>query len=384
MAPPSMDRHESEASPLPIRVVYCVKNYHPAHAGIVRALQSEGHEVSLLFWDERDSEVKDGANYAPVAAGQIGFGTLRLRFGPRAMRDGIRYPSIRVLREHFREARPRVLLVYMDTWQQRLVGLVGWSVGATVIQLVDKPRRLKSWRSFPKLWIRSCTSPKRRMHNGFYGRFGEPFGLGPGLGATWLSPYPVDPVPGERRGLAPGDKVRVLCMGSANPRNSRLEYVLEAIGRAGIQDSMDLTIYERPWRAQRLVERARALEGELGLTETSIRADVADSDLRRSFYDFDLLVYPSRNNPYGQTVGEALAHGLPVLCSDSIGAQVLIEDGENGAIFDTEDLDDFARRLAELISDPMRLMRMSTAAAEGARVTHSSGAWLRTFHGLLR
>jgi len=366
-----------------MKIVYAVKNYHPAHAGIIAALHSEGHATSLLFWNERESEVKDGANYVPVLTSQIESRTFKLPRNPLFKPRQIRYPLIFSLRDQLRLLQPDVLLVYGDSWQQRLVGFVGKCVGATVIELVDKPKRVKAWLKFFPLWVKSRTSPRRRIHNGFFGRFGEPFYLGPGLGSTWLAPYPVDPVPGERQPRPPGERVRVLCMGSANPRNSRLEYVLEAVARAGIHNKVDLTIYQRPWRAEALIQRVRALEADLGLPETRIRSDVADKDLRKLFYEFDLLVYPSRNNPYGQTVGEALAHGLPVLCSDSIGAQVLIASGENGAIFRTADLDDFAQHLRELVTDVPRLQKMSHSALERARLTHSSSAWLRTFNALL-
>ena len=52
-----------------------------------------------------------------------------------------------------------------------------------------------------------------------------------------------------------------------------------------------------------------------------------------------MLALPSRYEPHGIVVAEALAAGTPVLASSIVGsAYDLVRDGVNGVIFRTEDL----------------------------------------------
>ncbi|WP_235852332.1 glycosyltransferase [Helicobacter mehlei] len=46
---------------------------------------------------------------------------------------------------------------------------------------------------------------------------------------------------------------------------------------------------------------------------------------------------PSLSEPWGLVVEEALAVGLPVFVSSACGAQVLVQEGVNGFIFDPKD-----------------------------------------------
>ncbi|WP_104711716.1 glycosyltransferase family 4 protein [Helicobacter felis] len=51
----------------------------------------------------------------------------------------------------------------------------------------------------------------------------------------------------------------------------------------------------------------------------------------------DILILPSLSEPWGLVVEEALAVGLPVLVSKACGAQVLVQEGVNGYLFDLQD-----------------------------------------------
>lgn len=60
----------------------------------------------------------------------------------------------------------------------------------------------------------------------------------------------------------------------------------------------------------------------------------------------DFFVLPSRYEPFGAVVNEALVYGCPVVASRYIGALDFI-DGKNGLLFDPLDRNDFVRALEE-------------------------------------
>jgi glycosyltransferase involved in cell wall biosynthesis len=99
-----------------------------------------------------------------------------------------------------------------------------------------------------------------------------------------------------------------------------------------------------------------------------------DRDRLRSLYhSADLLVVPSRYDPWGLVVNEAACAGLPALASDAAGAgRDLIRDGENGLVFRAGDgaslraaLDGVAREPA--LTQRLRAGALAIAAASTPR-----------------
>jgi glycosyltransferase involved in cell wall biosynthesis len=78
------------------------------------------------------------------------------------------------------------------------------------------------------------------------------------------------------------------------------------------------------------------------------------SATRQSIYDtlreYDLLVQPSRYEGFGLTVIEGIAAGLPVLVSDIEGPMEIISGGQLGWSFRSEDAEDLAGKLMELMA----------------------------------
>lgn len=68
-------------------------------------------------------------------------------------------------------------------------------------------------------------------------------------------------------------------------------------------------------------------------------------DLMAHYNLGDLFVLPSRYEPFGTVVNEALLAGCYVLCSDIAGAACLIEEGVNGNLFDIEKEGDLVEKL---------------------------------------
>jgi glycosyltransferase involved in cell wall biosynthesis len=80
-------------------------------------------------------------------------------------------------------------------------------------------------------------------------------------------------------------------------------------------------------------------------------------ELVRLYAEADVVVLPSRSEPWGMVLNEAAAAGLPLVATDEVGAaHDLIEDGVNGFRVPADDVGALAgalRRLAE--DEPFRL-----------------------------
>jgi len=74
----------------------------------------------------------------------------------------------------------------------------------------------------------------------------------------------------------------------------------------------------------------------------------------------DLFCLFSRLEPFGVVITEALAAGLPVMCSRFAGAAFdLVENGQNGYIIDPNDIQTNARLMSHIVSDDSLRARMS-------------------------
>ncbi len=87
-------------------------------------------------------------------------------------------------------------------------------------------------------------------------------------------------------------------------------------------------------------------------------------ELPRYYAAADVFVFPSLWEPFGIVVGEALASGLPVICSSFAGAADLVRDGKNGYILNPRDTEKFAAILSSLVMDDDLLQSLKQGALE--------------------
>jgi glycosyltransferase involved in cell wall biosynthesis len=111
----------------------------------------------------------------------------------------------------------------------------------------------------------------------------------------------------------------------------------------------------------------KALTRELALPSVRFLGEVPPERLPALYAAADVLCLPSRDEPWGVVVNEALAAGTPVVASDAVGATAdLIRDGENGFTFRTGDPLDLAMKLRaalQLDRDSARSRSRSLLAA---------------------
>ncbi len=87
------------------------------------------------------------------------------------------------------------------------------------------------------------------------------------------------------------------------------------------------------------------------------------TSLARMFGLVDLFVLPSRHEPWGLVVNEAMSAGLPVIVSDEVGCWPdLVQDGVNGQVFEAGHVEGLADALVAVLEDPERLGRMGEAS----------------------
>ncbi len=82
------------------------------------------------------------------------------------------------------------------------------------------------------------------------------------------------------------------------------------------------------------------------------------AEMQNLYYEFDLFVLASRDEEVGVSVLEAMAHGLPVICSDTAGASDFIRQEQNGMVFKSDDKESLKDAISFCLRDKTRLLNM--------------------------
>lgn len=149
----------------------------------------------------------------------------------------------------------------------------------------------------------------------------------------------------EKHGV-PGAAPIILFAGKLIPQKAPMD-LLRAFARAGAGARL---VYVGDGALRDLLEKeAQAL----GVAERVIFAGFRNqSELPEWYALSDVFALPSTYETWGLVVNEAMCYGLPIVASDSVGAAADLVDRENGAVFPTGDVDELAKQLTQILSDP--------------------------------
>jgi glycosyltransferase involved in cell wall biosynthesis len=106
---------------------------------------------------------------------------------------------------------------------------------------------------------------------------------------------------------------------------------------------------------------------DLGLAGC-VRFDGYRADVAACNAGADIVLVPSRVEPFGNVAVEALAAGRPLVASSVGGLREIVEDGRTGVLVPPDDDEALASAIAQLLADPPRAASM---AAEGSAQVRS-------------
>lgn len=171
----------------------------------------------------------------------------------------------------------------------------------------------------------------------------------------------------------PSDAPRtVLYVGRLDPYKN-VPTLVRAFARAAAEAPFPLRLTMVGARDPRYPEAER-LAGELGLAGAMRWTGyVSDEELLRLYRQADVLVHPSRYEGFGLQVVEAMACGLPVVCSNA-GSLAEVA-GEAALLVDPDDEAGFTRAMLDVLLKPELAQRLIVAGlSRSARFTWERAA----------
>lgn len=200
-----------------------------------------------------------------------------------------------------------------------------------------------------------------------WGRKAESYlrSIGSGADSTFFCPQAVDndyfvdaAAQVDRSAVAAQYKLRphvALFVGQLGEPRKGLSELLEAWAAlpSPLQQSSSLLVVG----PGELTPKARDRLSRMSTSHVVITGPVGPPQLARFYAASDFLVFPSFVDVWGLVVNEAMASGLPVLCSTLAGASELVLDGRTGTLVDPRDPLTLTRALSTWLSRDTRAMQ---------------------------
>lgn len=173
-----------------------------------------------------------------------------------------------------------------------------------------------------------------------------------------LQPIDEDALRAAAGGVARAGRVEVLTVARL-VEDKAVDVLLQAFAKAGLASKQArLTVAG----GGPLLPRLRQLAHELNVDARFLGALPA-SELPPLYAQADVFVLPSRYEPFGVALREAVVAGLPVICSSAVGAAAdLADPGENAIIVAPDDIVGLAYALSSLCGEPERRAALADAS----------------------
>ncbi len=169
----------------------------------------------------------------------------------------------------------------------------------------------------------------------------------PGVGMDVEGFAPKDYTPGERRAelVIPQDAHLLLSVGELNANKNHAVVIL-ALAKLADPSVFYVICGEGSKRTE-----LEALARELGL-ENQVKLLGVRRDVAQWMADADIYMFPSYREGLSVSLMEAMASGLPVVCSDIRGNRDLIQAGQGGVLCTPASPDEFADAVKSLLEQP--------------------------------
>ena len=134
---------------------------------------------------------------------------------------------------------------------------------------------------------------------------------------------------------------------------------------------------------KRYLEEAQKTIAEMGLTE-DFRLHPAERDIIPQFQAADAVVLPSFLEGLPNTICEGMACGCPILASNIGDADILVQEGQNGFLFDPSSIESMAQAITSLAQSPMvTRLAMGRESRRRAETLFSPSRVARSYETLL-
>ena len=359
--------------------VFTAPRFHTNQHFPVKALLDAGHEVTFLVLRRAQSETYEALSPTVLGCSPT-FDVLRRAAAKLpwvGYSDVGGMPSPLQFFAAMRRLRPTAVVVRdPKSAYGLLASLAAKLVGASLILYTQTPKHQPVSRRKRLIYSLMMRTTGAEWFTPVCGR---PDQYAAVHAALRYLPFVVEPAtdPSSKRWFR-NDTVNILSIGKFQ-RRKRHDLFIDAIAAVADKQPVRALIVGECTTAEhrQVIEDVARQRARLGLEGTvEIRTNLPFAEVQRLYAAHDLFVLPSQGEPAAVSPLEAMAHSLPVICSDSNGTACYIRADANGFVFRSGDAHHLGTRIAEAIKDRGRLMRMGAESYRQVLTVHDPSRYV--------
>ena len=166
------------------------------------------------------------------------------------------------------------------------------------------------------------------------------------------------------------NKINIIDVGKFYKRKDHL-LLLKVINKLKSEYDVRLTIIGESGDKEIEIDILKYIKDNKMEDIVRVMKNVSHSDVLRLYKEQDLFVLSSYNEPAAYSVIEAMASKLPVIVSDTSGTRCYIEEGENGYVFKSKNVNDLYNKIKMIIGNRNILLKMGQKSFEIVKKKHS-------------
>lgn len=155
------------------------------------------------------------------------------------------------------------------------------------------------------------------------------------------------------------DVFRVVFCGALSVRKG-VHYLLQAFSELNLPNSELILIGERQKEMEPFLQQYQR-------DNIKCKGTFPEKELYKHYSQGSVFCLPSIEDGFGMVLGQALACGLPIICTENTGGPDLIENGKEGFIIPIRDVEKLKEKILILHKNPDLLKSMSEGAIRKAQ-----------------
>ncbi len=173
--------------------------------------------------------------------------------------------------------------------------------------------------------------------------------------------------------------IRILSIGKMHDRKEHFLLIDALLQCVNLDWSLTIVGESSSLEQEKYKEKLIKYIKDLGIDDkVNVSTNIAHERITKYYEQSDIFILPAKNEPASISVLEAMASGLPVICSDSCGTKSYINSGLNGYIFETSNKNSLSEKI-ELLSNRREIGEMGSASQTIAYKKISGNVFLEYF-----
>ena len=180
-------------------------------------------------------------------------------------------------------------------------------------------------------------------------------------------------------------KINIISVGRLNQKRKNILLLLKALKSIEDKISFHLTLIGHLGKRGNFYGEITEFIKMNNLdSEVTIKENIPYHEMPLEYQKNNLFILPSSLEPAGFSLLEAMAAGLPVICSDTTGMRCYIEEGRNGYIFKSNNLEDLIEKITIITADHHKLKNMGERSAQIVKEKYNTDLFYKAFEKLIQ